>query len=74
MAAPTEEIAVPTKNLRVEAPIDRTFSRFVGQMETRWPATHHIASQPFESIFVEPLVGGRWYERTPKATSVIGAK
>jgi uncharacterized protein YndB with AHSA1/START domain len=51
------------KSLRVQAPIARAFSVFVEQMETWWPATHHIAKTPFESIFVEPRAGGRWYER-----------
>jgi uncharacterized protein YndB with AHSA1/START domain len=32
-------------------------------METWWPPAHHIGAQPFESIFVEPVAGGRWYER-----------
>lgn len=51
------------KSIRVRAPIDRAFSVFVERMETWWPATHHIGSTPFEAIFVEPRVGGRWYER-----------
>jgi uncharacterized protein YndB with AHSA1/START domain len=62
MANPVEE-AVVRKSVRVEAPIERAFSVFVEQMETWWPATHHIGSMPFEAIFVEPRVGGRWYER-----------
>lgn len=50
------------KSVRVKAPIQRAWSVFVEQMETWWPATHHIGKTPFEAIFVEPRVGGRWYE------------
>jgi uncharacterized protein YndB with AHSA1/START domain len=62
MANPVEE-AVVRKEVRVSVPIQRAFSVFVEQMETWWPATHHIGKTPFEAIFVEPRVGGRWYER-----------
>lgn len=55
--------AVVNKSVRVAAPIERAFSVFVEQMETWWPATHHIGDTPFEAIFIEPRVGGRWYER-----------
>jgi uncharacterized protein YndB with AHSA1/START domain len=51
------------KSVRVKAPIERTWSVFVEQMESWWPATHHIGKTPFESIFIEPRIGGRWYER-----------
>ena len=54
------------KSVRVKAPIERAFSVFVEQMETWWPATHHVGSTPFEAIFIEPRVGGRWYERNAK--------
>ena len=57
------EEAIVHKTVRVQAPIERAFSVFVEQMETWWPATHHIGKTPFETIFVEPRVGGRWYER-----------
>ena len=55
------EEAVVRKSVRVQAPIERAFSVFVEQMEAWWPATHHIGKTPFEAIFVEPRVGGRWY-------------
>jgi hypothetical protein len=61
--ANTVEGAVVRKTVRVRAPIERAFSVFVEQMETWWPATHHIGKTPFVAIFVEPRVGGRWYER-----------
>lgn len=59
----TLEEAVVRKHVRVQAPVERAFSVFVEQMETWWPAHHHIGAQPFQSIFVEPRAGGRWYER-----------
>ena len=54
------------KSIRVKAPIERAFSVFVEQMETWWPATHHIGGTPFQAIFGKPRVGGRWYERKVK--------
>jgi uncharacterized protein YndB with AHSA1/START domain len=59
----TAEEAVVHKSILVRAPLARAWSVFVEQMESWWPATHHIGSTPFEAIFVEPRVGGRWYER-----------
>ena len=51
------------RTITVSAPIQRAFSVFVEQMETWWPSTHHVGDTPFQTIFVEPRVGGRWYER-----------
>jgi uncharacterized protein YndB with AHSA1/START domain len=62
------EEAVVRKSVRVQAPIERAFSVFVEQMETWWPPQHHIAPEPFQAIFVEPRVGGRWYERDAKGS------
>lgn len=61
---PSAAVASPVrKSVRVKAPINRAFHVFVEQMESWWPATHHIGKTPFESIYVEPRAGGRWYER-----------
>lgn len=59
----TTETIVVRKSVRVALPIERAFSIFIEQMETWWPATHHIAPNPFETIIIEPRPGGRWYER-----------
>ena len=50
------------KAVRVNAPVERAFRVFVEHMESWWPATHHIGNTPFKAIFVEPRVGGKWYE------------
>jgi uncharacterized protein YndB with AHSA1/START domain len=55
--------AVIRKSISVKVPAERAFSVFVENMEAWWPATHHIAANPFQAIFVEPRKGGRWYER-----------
>ena len=59
----TVEEAVVRKSIRVHVPIERAFSVFVEQMEVWWPPAHHIGAKPFQSIYVEPRVGGRWFER-----------
>lgn len=66
MANPTQLDLRVQKSVRVKASIERAWSVFVEQMETWWPATHHIGDTPFEAIFVEPRAGGRWYERNAK--------
>jgi uncharacterized protein YndB with AHSA1/START domain len=60
------EEAVVRKSVRVKVPVERAFKVFVEQMETWWPATHHIGKTPFVALFVEPRVGGRWYEQNVK--------
>ena len=41
----------------------RWLCKFVEQMETWWPKSHHIGAQEWQMIVVEPRVGGRWYEQ-----------
>ena len=69
--ANTVEEAVVRKSVRVQAPIERAFSVFVEQMEDV-VAGRRITSAKlrFEAIFVEPRVGGRWYERNAAGEAV----
>lgn len=55
--------SVVQKTLSVNLPIARVFVAFTQNMSAWWPATHHIAKQPFAEISVEPRAGGRWFER-----------
>jgi len=55
--------AVVRKTIRVRVPAERAFSVFVEHMGSWWPPAHHIGTEPFQAIVVEPQVGGRWFER-----------
>jgi uncharacterized protein YndB with AHSA1/START domain len=57
------EEAVVKKSVRVKTSIERAFLVFVEQMESWWPKSHHIGTQEWELIVIEPRVGGRWYEQ-----------
>jgi len=56
--------AVVRRAVHVKAPIGRAFTVFVEQMGRWWPASHHIGKTPFETIVIEPRVGGKWYEQS----------
>lgn len=56
------------KTIRVNAPIQRAFEVFTQQMESWWPASHHIGTIPFVAIFIEPRVGGRWFEQNAEGS------
>ena len=51
------------KTLNVNVPIEQAFAAFTEKMAAWWPATHHIAKQPFVAIEMEQRNGGRWFER-----------
>jgi uncharacterized protein YndB with AHSA1/START domain len=56
-------MAVVKRTMRVSVPIEFAFRVFTEKMGTWWPATHHIAPNPFAEIVMEPRAGGRWFER-----------
>ena len=45
------------------------FAVFTGRMGQWWPSSHHIGSQPFRDICIEPHQGGQWYERDASGNS-----
>lgn len=64
MAEPvTAKASSVRKTLNVSVPIERAFAVFTEKMGAWWPATHHIAKQPFIEIEMERRSGGRWFER-----------
>lgn len=52
------------KTVLVNAPQAHTFAVFVERHGDWWPLqTHHIGAQPAHTAIIEPMVGGRWFER-----------
>jgi uncharacterized protein YndB with AHSA1/START domain len=66
MAPEAAQTAMVRRTIRVNVPIEKAFQVFTQRMAAWWPATHHIAKEPFTEIIVEPRPGGRWYERDAK--------
>ena len=50
----------------VGCPPERAFELWTERTSTWWPATHTVSAQPGVEVIIEPGVGGRIYERTPK--------
>ena len=61
----TRKIAVAPvrKSVRVNAAPARAFEIFTTGMKRWWLPSHSINKSPIADIVVEPLVGGRWFER-----------
>jgi uncharacterized protein YndB with AHSA1/START domain len=50
------------KTLTVKATPQTAFRVFTERFQAWWPASHHIGASPMAQAFIEPRVGGRWYE------------
>jgi uncharacterized protein YndB with AHSA1/START domain len=56
---------VVRKSVLVHAPQAHAFAVFTEQLGSWWPLkTHHIGAAPAQTAIIEPLVGGRWFERS----------
>lgn len=51
------------KTVTVRASRERAFVVFTEQFGTWWPAEHHLSDTDLAGAFIEPKVGGRFYER-----------
>ncbi len=56
-------IAPVIKTVDVKCAPARAFELFTARMDGWWPASHHTGATPFKAIIVEPVPGGRWFER-----------
>lgn len=52
-----------TKRISVNAPVGHAFRIFTAGLNDWWPRSHHIGERERFTAILEPLAGGRWYER-----------
>ncbi len=52
------------RSVTVNATIEKAFSVFTGSFATWWPR-YQINPNGYEGAYIEPRVGGRWFERAP---------
>ncbi|HEX6872044.1 MAG TPA: SRPBCC family protein [Micromonosporaceae bacterium] len=64
MNTPTTLPAV-RRSVTVKVGIERAFAAFTEHFGAWWPANHHINPNGYADSFIEPYVGGRWFERAP---------
>jgi uncharacterized protein YndB with AHSA1/START domain len=55
--------------ITVQLPPDGAFARFTEGMSGWWPREYTWAQEALEAIAIEPMVGGRCYERGPHGFS-----
>jgi uncharacterized protein YndB with AHSA1/START domain len=61
----TQTLPAVQRSVTVNAPVEKAFAVFTGSFATWWPSGHHINPNGYEGAYIEPRVGGRWFERAP---------
>lgn len=61
---PVADSLAVRKTVTVAAPLALCFEVFTARIETWWPmASHHIGEADCAAVVIEPVPGGRWFER-----------
>src|SRR5258705_5358505 len=60
-----QTLAAVHRSVTVQAPIEKAFAVFTESFGSWWPTSHHVNPNGYETSYIEPAVGGRWYERAP---------
>ena len=58
----------------VNAPPNRAFEIFTGQMAKWWPSGRTVGDKPHVAIVIEPTSGGRWFETDADGTETNWGK
>ena len=56
-------IAPIVSSVTVAVPPERAFALFTQKIGRWWMPGRHIGTAPMVDVVIEPVVGGRWYER-----------
>ena len=56
------------RSVTVAAPVERAFAVFTESFASWWPVGHHINPNGYAGAYIEPRVGGRWFERAEDGT------
>jgi uncharacterized protein YndB with AHSA1/START domain len=67
-------IAPVSRLVRTQAPQMQAFEIFTTQMGRWWPRGRTVAPEPHEDIVIEPVVGGRWFERDGAGRETLWGK
>ena len=57
-------VAPVQRSVTVAAPPERAFEVFTAGFASWWPSSHSVIQGGYEGAYIEPQVGGRWYERS----------
>ncbi len=58
-------LAAVHRSVTVKASVEKAFAVFTEAFTTWWPPTYQISPNGYEAAFIEPRLGGRWYQRCP---------
>jgi uncharacterized protein YndB with AHSA1/START domain len=67
-------IAPIVRTVSVKVSPQRAFDAFTANMGRWWHKDHTIATQPWETVVMEPRVGGKWFERAADGTETQWGK
>ncbi len=57
-------------SFEVACPAEHAFDTWTTRFGTWWPRSHTVSADPAVEVVLEPVVGGRIFERTPDGTEI----
>ena len=67
----SEDLGAVHTEVRVSAAPEKAFRVFTEGFDRWWPRSHHIGDGDLVEAVIEPLEGGRWYEKNTAGTDCV---